>query len=176
VTRASAAIAGPMRRAYLGVQDGDTGMTEEILSGDLSIAWLRRVWQTDVSPVRLDPERRKGIRASAAVVRRAAYGDAAVYGVNTGFGKLANQRIAHDDLAALQLNLLRSHAVGVGTPLSGRVTRLLLVLKAASLARGYSGVREEVIDGLLALYNAGLLPIVPSQGSVWRHSRTCACP
>nr|MDQ2735884.1 aromatic amino acid lyase [Pseudomonadota bacterium] len=137
-----------------------------LLPSPLTIAWLRRRWQADASPVVLDPASLAGIRASATVVRRAADGEAAVYGVNTGFGKLANQRIAHDDLARLQLNLLRSHAVGVGTPLAPRVVRLLLLLKAASLSRGYSGVREEVVDGLLALHNAGLLPVVPVQGSV----------
>ena len=137
-----------------------------LITDQLTTAWLRRRWKEDSSTVALDPACRADIRASAAVVRRAADGEAAVYGVNTGFGKLANQRIAHDDLAALPLNLLRSHAVGVGTPLAERVVRLLLLLKAASLARGYSGVREDVIDGLLALHNAGVLPVVPSQGSV----------
>jgi histidine ammonia-lyase len=139
---------------------------ESLLPTPLPIAWLRRMWQADGSPVTLDPACRDRIRASAAVVRRAADGEAAVYGVNTGFGNLAQQRIAHDDLAALQLNLLRSHAVGVGEPLAPRVVRLSLLLKAASLARGHSGVREEVVDGLLGLYNAGLLPVVPAQGSV----------
>jgi histidine ammonia-lyase len=141
-------------------------MAEEVLPRELTLAWLRRIWQGAATPIGLDAACRVGIRASAAVVRRAAAGDAAVYGVNTGFGKLANQRIGHADLAALQLNLLRSHAAGVGTPLAERAVRVLLLLKAASLARGFSGVREEVVDGLLALYNAGLLPVVPSQGSV----------
>jgi hypothetical protein len=107
-----------------------------------------------------------GIRASAALVKRATEGDAAVYGVNTGFGKLAMKRIAREDLATLQLKLLRSHAVGVGEPMSERVVRLILVLKAASLARGYSGVREEVVDALIALHNAGVVPVIPCQGSV----------
>jgi histidine ammonia-lyase len=89
-----------------------------------------------------------------------------VYGVNTGFGKLANQRISKDDLATLQLNLIRSHSVGVGEPLPPPVVRLMLALKAASLARGYSGVRPVVIDTLLAVLNAGLVPWVPCQGSV----------
>ncbi|TFY98192.1 histidine ammonia-lyase [Ramlibacter humi] len=109
---------------------------------------------------------RAGIRASAALVRQAADGDAPVYGVNTGFGKLATKRIAREDLATLQLKLLRSHAVGVGDPLPERVVRLILLLKATSLARGFSGVREEVVDGLLALHNAGVIPVVPAQGSV----------
>jgi histidine ammonia-lyase len=106
------------------------------------------------------------VEASAAVVRRAASGDAPVYGVNTGFGKLASQRIGADDLAALQRNLIRSHSVGVGEPLAAPVVRLVLALKAASLARGHSGVRREVIDALMAVLNAGLVPHVPSQGSV----------
>jgi histidine ammonia-lyase len=106
------------------------------------------------------------IRASQQVVQRAADGDAPVYGVNTGFGKLASQRISKAQLATLQLNLIRSHCVGVGEALSPPVIRLMLATKAASLARGYSGVREVVIDTLLAVYNAGLVPFVPSQGSV----------
>ncbi|MGB6103288.1 MAG: histidine ammonia-lyase [Pusillimonas sp.] len=138
----------------------------EILNpGALSAEQLRRLFDAHV-PVALDAGSREAVRQSARMVHRAASGDAAIYGVNTGFGKLANQRIAQDDLAALQLNLLRSHAVGVGEPMPARVTRLLLVLKAASLARGHSGVRQEVIDLLLAMYNADVLPVVPAQGSV----------
>ncbi len=114
----------------------------------------------------LDPAARPNIRASAAVVQAAAAGDAPVYGVNTGFGKLANQRISAADLAKLQLNLIRSHSVGVGEPLAPEVVRLMLAMKAASLARAYSGVREVVIDTLLAVLNAGLVPCVPSKGSV----------
>ncbi|MEO7253307.1 MAG: aromatic amino acid lyase, partial [Casimicrobium sp.] len=106
------------------------------------------------------------IRVSHSVVAKAAAGDVAVYGVNTGFGKLANKRISAEDLERLQVNLIRSHSVGVGEPLAPAVVRLMLALKAASLARGYSGVREAVVDTLLAVYNAGLVPYVPSQGSV----------
>ncbi len=106
------------------------------------------------------------VRDSAAVVQRAADGQAPVYGVNTGFGKLASQRINARDLATLQLNLIRSHSVGVGAPLAPSVVRLMIALKAASLARGYSGVRPVVIETLLAVYNAGLVPWVPCQGSV----------
>ena len=109
---------------------------------------------------------REAIRLSHSVVAKAAAGDAAVYGVNTGFGKLANKRISAEDLETLQVNLIRSHSVGVGEPLAPAVVRLMLALKAASLARGYSGVREIVVDTLLAVYNAGLVPYVPSQGSV----------
>ena len=116
--------------------------------------------------LQLDPAAAPVIAASAAVVQRAAEGDAPVYGVNTGFGKLANQRISESDLALLQLNLIRSHSVGVGEPLQPAVVRLMLAMKAASLARGASGVRPVVIESLLGVFNAGLVPYVPSQGSV----------
>ena len=114
----------------------------------------------------LDDAARPGIRASAEVVAQAASGGEAVYGVNTGFGKLANTRINAADLETLQLNLLRSHAVGVGEVLPTRIVRLILLLKAASLARGFSGIREVVIDRLFAFYNLGLTPVIPGQGSV----------
>ncbi len=117
-------------------------------------------------PLVMDPQALPGIQASAAVVRRAAEGTAPVYGVNTGFGKLASTRISEADLATLQLNLIRSHSVGVGEALAPAVVRLMLAIKAASLARGHSGVRPVVIDTLLAVHNAGLIPYVPSQGSV----------
>jgi histidine ammonia-lyase len=109
---------------------------------------------------------RKGVEQSlAAVGKRLAAGEA-LYGINTGFGKLAKTRVSDDELAKLQLYLLRSHAAGVGTPLSDSTVRLVLVLKAASLARGYSGVRPLVIERLLQLVNAGIHPLVPGQGSV----------
>ena len=143
-----------------------TGSTDHTLvPGQLSLAQLRNLGAFGQT-IALHEACRAGIRASAALVQQAAAGDAAVYGVNTGFGKLANQRIEHDDLATLQLNLLRSHAVGVGEPLAPEVVRLILLLKAASLARGYSGVREAVVDALLALYDRGLTPVIPCQGSV----------
>ena len=109
---------------------------------------------------------RPDIHKSQALVEAYANGDAPVYGVNTGFGKLANQRINKEQLHTLQLNLIRSHSVGVGEPLAAPIIRLMMATKAASLARGYSGVRAVVIDTLLAVHNAGLVPDVPSQGSV----------
>lgn len=141
-------------------------MSEVLVPGELTLAQLRRLAAPSTPPVALAESCRPGIRASADLVRRATEGDAPVYGVNTGFGKLATKRIAREDLALLQLKLLRSHAVGVGEPLSERVVRLVLLLKATSLARGHSGVREEVVDALLALYNRGVIPVIPCQGSV----------
>lgn len=133
--------------------------------GRLSLDLLQHI-HAEGPALALDPAALPAIQASAAVVRRAAEGDAPVYGVNTGFGKLASTRISESDLATLQRNLIRSHSVGVGEPLSAPVLRLMLALKAASLARGHSGVRPVVIDTLLAVHNAGLVPYVPSQGSV----------
>ena len=133
--------------------------------GELALDELRAI-HAGGQPLLMDPAALPGIQASAAGVQAAAAGDAAVYGVNTGFGKLASTRIGAADLARLQLNLIRSHSVGVGEPLPAPVLRLMLATKAASLARGYSGVRPVVIDTLLAVHNAGLVPHVPSQGSV----------
>ncbi len=133
--------------------------------GSLTLEELKAI-HAGGQPLLMDPQALPAVHASAALVQRAAAGDAPVYGVNTGFGKLASTRISEADLATLQLNLIRSHSVGVGEPLQPAVLRLMLALKAASLARGYSGVRPIVIDTLLAAHNAGLVPYVPSQGSV----------
>jgi histidine ammonia-lyase len=104
-------------------------------------------------------------RAAAAIGAKLREG-ATVYGVNTGFGLLANVRIAPDQLEALQLAIVRSHAAGTGEMLPASVVRLVLALKAASLARGFSGVRTLVVERLLALLNADILPCIPAQGSV----------
>lgn len=140
--------------------------TTIIAPGQLSWPLLKQCYSGELNNVVLDSAWLNTVLKSHAVVEKACQNDAPVYGVNTGFGKLASTRIAQSDLAVLQLKLLRSHAVGVGEPLSERVVRLILLLKAMSLARGYSGVRACVIEGLLALYNKGILPIVPCQGSV----------
>ncbi len=133
--------------------------------GHLTLEQLQTIHTGGVE-IALAESSKADIAASAAIVQAAAAGDAPVYGVNTGFGKLANQRISAADLALLQLNLIRSHSVGVGEPLSPAVLRLMLALKAASLARGASGVRQVVVDTIIAVFNAGLTPYVPSQGSV----------
>ncbi len=114
----------------------------------------------------LDASTRERIRASAEVVQRAAGGDAPVYGVNTGFGKLASTRIARDDLETLQRNLVLSHSTGTGAALALPVTRLVMAMKAASLARGHSGISEATLDHLLAMLEAGVLPVIPEKGSV----------
>jgi histidine ammonia-lyase len=109
---------------------------------------------------------RERVRASRAVVDRRARGDEPAYGINTGFGSFADVKIAPGALDALQLNLLRSHAAGVGTPLSARAVRATMALRANVLAKGFSGIRVETLDALLALLNHDVHPRVPSRGSV----------
>ena len=137
----------------------------DLVPGKLGLTELASIHAGGVR-LALDPAVRPAIRASAEVVRRAAQGSTPVYGVNTGFGKLAQTRIDEAALETLQLNLIRSHAVGVGDPLPPPVVRLMLAMKAASLARGASGVREEIVDTLIAAHDAGLVPYIPAQGSV----------
>ena len=136
-----------------------------VVAGKLSLRTLRRIASGGVL-VALDAATLPAIRASREAVQRAVDHRAPAYGINTGFGKLARTHIAHDQLERLQTNLVRSHAVGTGPLLHDATVRVALVLKAASLARGYSGVRPEVIDALLALYNADVLPSIPAKGSV----------
>ena len=140
-------------------------MNLEIDKQTLSLAELRRAWEAPLQ-VRL------GNLARTAVVRSKAYvdqflarGDTA-YGVNTGFGQLATIGIDESELKPLQKNLIRSHAAGVGEPLPDAVVRLAMVMKVVALARGYSGVRPQLIDALCGLISHGICPIVPSRGSV----------
>jgi histidine ammonia-lyase len=133
--------------------------------GELALADLRAAW-SGAGKLALDPGAYAAIEASAAAVQGiVAKGDPA-YGINTGFGLLAKKHIAQDQLARLQRNLILSHAVGTGELLSDAVARLVLLTKIGSLARGYSGVRPLIVDTLIALYNAGIMPAIPSQGSV----------
>jgi histidine ammonia-lyase len=120
----------------------------------------------DGAPCSLGRRASGRVRASRRVVERAARGGDAVYGVNTGFGHLAQVRIAPAHLEALQLNLIRSHAAGVGHPLPERVVRAVLALRANCLARGHSGIRPETLDLLLAMLARGVHPVIPERGSV----------
>ena len=133
--------------------------------GKLDLLTLREV-AAGFMPIELDLECRAGIAASAATVQRIGEGSEPAYGINTGFGKLAKVQIPREQLALLQANLVRSHAVGVGPLLDDDTVRLILLLKIASLARGYSGIRPEVLDAAIAMYNAQIWPCIPSQGSV----------
>ena len=136
-----------------------------LVPGSLSLDDLQTLHR-GAQTIAIDPSAWPAVQRSAELVQAAAAGEAPVYGVNTGFGKLASTRISREDLATLQRNLIRSHSVGVGEPMPAAVVRLILGLKAASLARGHSGVRPLVVESLLAAYNAGVVPCIPSQGSV----------
>ena len=109
---------------------------------------------------------RDRVRASRAVVERRAGGDEPAYGINTGFGSFADVKIAPEALEALQLNLLRSHAAGLGDPLPARAVRATMALRANVLAKGFSGISEATLDALIALLNHAVHPRVPSRGSV----------
>src|SRR5712671_8067301 len=106
------------------------------------------------------------MNASRAVVERLVASGAAAYGINTGFGKLASVRISTEQVRQLQVNLVRSHCCGVGEPLSKSETRAIMVLRANALAKGLSGVKPATVETLCAMLNAGVHPVIPSQGSV----------
>src|SRR4051812_1356754 len=116
--------------------------------------------------VALSDGARQRVRASRLVVERRARGDEPAYGINTGFGSFAEVKIAPDALEALQLNLLRSHAAGLGDPLPARTVRATMALRANVLAKGFSGISLETLEALIAMLNAGVHPRVPSRGSV----------
>jgi histidine ammonia-lyase len=125
-----------------------------------------RAWERQRGPVELAAPARARMAASVATVRRVIEAGEASYGINTGFGAFANARISTSQLQQLQYNLVRSHACGVGEPLSPELVRRIMLLKANSLAVGVSGIRAEVVDTLLALLRADVLPIIPGRGSV----------
>ncbi|MDO8886615.1 histidine ammonia-lyase, partial [Candidatus Oleimmundimicrobium sp.] len=136
-----------------------------LIPGATTLAQLETLWREGLA-ARLDPGARPGVEAAAAAVRRAAEGAVAVYGVNTGFGKLASVKIAAKDTAVLQRNLILSHCCGVGEALDVATTRLMMALKLLSLGRGASGVRWAVIAQIEAMLECGVTPVVPAQGSV----------
>ncbi|MEN9559421.1 MAG: histidine ammonia-lyase [Pseudomonadota bacterium] len=139
--------------------------TAHLPVGELSLDQLTELYRAS-APISISPADRERLRACQHTVAGMASGDTPAYGINTGFGKLANQRISSTDLATLQLNLIRSHAVGVGEPLAPAVVRLMMILKVNALAQAYSGVSESCLDSLLAFINHGLTPYIPCQGSV----------
>jgi histidine ammonia-lyase len=116
--------------------------------------------------VEISPSARERMIASRKVIERLVQSDAAVYGVNTGFGKMASVRISREQIGELQVNLVRSHACGVGAPLSEVETRAMLVLRANAIAKGFSGVRPLVAETLCEMLNKRVHPVIPSQGSV----------
>lgn len=139
-------------------------MTIILNPGKVGIAELIAI--RDGEAATLAPSAMPRIEAAAAIIAKAAQGDAAVYGVNTGFGKLASKRIPPADTATLQRNLILSHCCGMGEPTPEAIVRLMMALKLISLGRGASGVRVAVIRQIEAFLAKGVIPVVPVQGSV----------
>lgn len=138
-----------------------------VLDGaSLDLEQVVAVARTPRPRIEIDPRARSALAQSRALVEQAVAAGATVYGVNTGFGKLANVRIPPAELHRLQVNLLRSHAAGVGAPLPAEVVRAAMLLRANVLLRSTSGVRPELVEALCALLAAGVVPWVPEQGSV----------
>ena len=137
----------------------------ELVPGAAGLDQLERIFRVP-APVRLDRACRVAVERSAALIARAVEDGAPVYGVNTGFGKLASHAIAAEDSAILQRNLVLSHCCGVGEALDEHTVRLVMALKLLSLGRGASGVRWELIGLLEAMLEKGVLPVIPSKGSV----------
>ena len=133
--------------------------------GHVTLADLRAIAAGGVR-LTLDAAALPAMHAAQAAVDRIVDADEVVYGINTGFGKLASTKIAHDRLAELQRNLVLSHSVGTGEALGDDVVRMVLATKAISLARGHSGGRPALVEALLALANADVLPVIPAKGSV----------
>ncbi|MGH7659186.1 MAG: histidine ammonia-lyase [Gemmatimonadales bacterium] len=132
----------------------------------LTIADTAAASRDSSARIELDPASRDTLKTSRAMVDRSISGGQTIYGINTGFGKLASIRIPSDQLTTLQNNLIRSHAAGIGTPLPRNVVRAAMLLRANVLLRPTSGVRPDLVDALVALFNSNLVPVVPEQGSV----------
>lgn len=140
-------------------------MTVPLTGNDVTFEQLSAVVFQSVE-VRLSENARAGMLASRAVIERLIASDTTVYGVNTGFGKLARERISPEQIRDLQVNLVRSHCVGVGDPLSEPEVRAMILLRANALAKGLSGVRPLVVETLCQMLNHRVHPVIPSQGSV----------
>src|ERR1700712_2975299 len=137
----------------------------KLTPGKLTLPQLRQIARERVH-LELDAASHAAIDASAKAVEEIAAKGLPAYGINTGFAPLANPHIPADQLELLQRNLVLSHAVGVGAPMSPPVIRLLLALKLSSLGRGHSGIRRKVMDAMITLFNADVLPVIPVKGSV----------
>ena len=137
----------------------------EITPGKLTLAQMRQVFEAPLQ-VNLPDSANATIQRSVDCVNRVVAEGRTVYGINTGFGLLAQTRIVDDELEDLQRALVLSHSTGVGAPMDDALVRLIMVLKVNALARGFSGIRREVLDALLALVNAEVYPRIPLKGSV----------
>ncbi|MCP9493908.1 MAG: histidine ammonia-lyase [Pyrinomonadaceae bacterium MAG19_C2-C3] len=145
--------------------DEHKNLVIELDGQPLTLAQIARVADGDAH-IKLADTRRESVTASRRVVEEIIASGQTVYGVNTGFGKLSDYVVPSDELRELQLNLVRSHACGIGNPLSIDETRAMMLLRANVLAKGFSGARVEVIEMLIALLERGVHPVIPEKGSV----------
>ena len=120
----------------------------------------------DLEEVQISREGRKNIINSYELRKKITSSDKAVYGINTGFGIFANKQIANEDSSKLSRNLIISHAVGTGDPFPEEIVRAAMLVRANTLTKGYSGVRPIVVETLLQMLNANVIPVIPSQGSL----------
>lgn len=142
-------------------------MTEQILiPGSATLDNFNSIIEHSDRTIKLDRSCKASVERAARVVASVVKGDAAVYGINTGFGKLSSVRIAYEDAAKLQRNLILSHCAGVGPATPAATVRLMMALKLLSFGRGASGVRWELVEAIENLLNTGVVPVVPEQGSV----------
>ena len=142
-------------------------MSDFLLSpGTMTLDELKRIARDETVTLKLSPRCYPAIDAAHDCVKRVLTEGRIVYGVNTGFGLLANTRIHPEELELLQRSIVLSHAAGVGKPIDDSTVRLILALKINSLARGYSGVRRKLIEGLVVLFNLQIYPVIPEKGSV----------
>src|SRR5262249_5849760 len=137
--------------------------TLELTGDGLTLDDAEHVLHGNVERLTLAPAARKRVEKARRALESLMATGATIYGVNTGFGKLSNRRIEPDEVLALQENLLRSHAVGMGPLLGLPVSRLALALRIQALVKGFSGVTTELIDTLLEMYNRGVVPAIPEQ-------------
>ena len=144
---------------------GDALNALHITGNDLRLEDVREV-AVSRQAVLLSPDSREAVNLARTVVDEIVTGNKLAYAITTGVGKLSDVRILGDQIRELQVNLVRSHAFGVGSPLLLTETRAMMLLRANSLAKGHSGVRPAVIDILCEMLNRGVIPFIPSQGSV----------
>lgn len=136
------------------------------LNGEaLTIGQLKEILY-DHRQVRITEEALQKVKASREAVERVAKGKESIYGINTGFGKFSNVKIREDSIEDLQLNLIRSHACGVGEPFPSTIAKAMIVLRLNALLKGYSGVRVELVNKLVELINLNIIPVIPQQGSL----------
>lgn len=140
-------------------------MTMILTPGQTDLSQLESIYREELK-FEISAESFDAVRRAEAKLRERIKSKDTIYGVNTGFGKLASVRINDQDLVTLQRNLVRSHCAGFGEPLPANIVRLMVALKCLSLGRGASGVRVEVIERLQSMINAGIIPLIPAQGSV----------